>query len=55
MLLDCMHSLIACSLLVFAQVRTAIRHDDVIATLQSLNLIRFWKGQHVISVSACMA
>jgi len=31
--------------------RTAIRSDDAIATLQSLNLIRFWKGQHVISVS----
>ena len=26
-------------------------HDDIIATLQSLNLIKFWKGQHVISVS----
>jgi len=32
-------------------VRTAIHSDDIIATLQSLNLIRFWKGQHVISVS----
>ena len=31
---------------------TAIRSDDIISTLQSLNLIRFWKGQHVISVSA---
>lgn len=33
-------------------VRTAIKRDDIIATLQSLNLIKFWKGQHVISVSA---
>ena len=32
--------------------RTAIQTEDIIATLQSLNLIKFWKGQHVISVSA---
>ena len=32
--------------------RTAICTEDVVATLQSLNLIRYWKGQHVISVSA---
>ena len=31
--------------------RTAIQTEDIIATLQSLNLVRFWKGQHVISVS----
>jgi len=31
--------------------RTAIQSDDIIATLQSLNLIKYWKGQHVISVS----
>jgi len=31
--------------------RTAIQTEDIIATLQSLNLIKFWKGQHVISVS----
>ena len=31
--------------------RTAIKTEDIIATLQSLNLIKFWKGQHVISVS----
>ena len=30
---------------------TAIRTEDVISTLQSLNLIKFWKGQHVIAVS----
>ena len=30
---------------------THAQTEDIIATLQSLNLIRFWKGQHVISVS----
>jgi len=30
---------------------TAIKTEDIISTLQSLNLIKFWKGQHVISVS----
>lgn len=31
---------------------TAIRSDDIINTLQSLNLIRYYKGQHIISISA---
>ena len=31
--------------------RTAITTADIVSTLQSLNLIKFWKGQHVISVS----
>ncbi|KAL2650872.1 hypothetical protein R1flu_019000 [Riccia fluitans] len=31
---------------------TAVRNDDIISTLQSLNLIKYWKGQHIISVSA---
>ena len=30
---------------------TAITTADIISTLQSLNLIKYWKGQHVISVS----
>lgn len=30
---------------------TAIKTEDIISTLQSLNLIRYWKGQHVIAVS----
>jgi len=30
---------------------TAIKTEDIISTLQSLNLIKYWKGQHVISVS----
>lgn len=31
---------------------TAIRNDDIITTLQSLNLIKYYKGQHIISVSS---
>ena len=31
--------------------RTAIQTEDIISTLQSLTLLKFWKGQHVISVS----
>eukprot|EP00697_Spironema_sp_BW2_P017521 gnl/Spiro4/9220_TR4855_c0_g1_i1.p1 gnl/Spiro4/9220_TR4855_c0_g1~~gnl/Spiro4/9220_TR4855_c0_g1_i1.p1 ORF type:complete len:405 (+),score=53.16 gnl/Spiro4/9220_TR4855_c0_g1_i1:76-1290(+) len=30
---------------------TAIKTEDIVSTLQSLNLIKYWKGQHVISVS----
>ena len=30
---------------------TAIRTEDIISTLQSLKLIRFWKGQHVVCIS----
>jgi len=30
---------------------TSIAPNDVIVTLQSLNLIRYWKGQKVISIT----
>lgn len=30
---------------------TAIKTEDIISTLQSLNLIKYWKGQHIISVT----
>ncbi|EGG24338.1 HAM group protein [Cavenderia fasciculata] len=30
---------------------TSIRTEDIISTLQSLNLIRYWKGQHIISAT----
>jgi len=30
---------------------TSIRTEDVISTLQSLQLIRYWKGQHIISIT----
>jgi hypothetical protein len=31
--------------------RTAIRTDDVVKTLESLSLIKYWKGDHIISVT----
>ena len=31
---------------------SAIKTDDIISTLQALNLIKYWKGQHMISVSS---
>lgn len=30
---------------------TSIKTDDIISTLQSLGLIKYWKGQHIISVT----
>ena len=30
---------------------TGIRNEDILSTLHSLNLIKYWKGQHVISIS----
>lgn len=30
---------------------TAIKTEDIVSTLQSLNLIKYWKGQHIISVT----
>lgn len=30
---------------------TAIKTEDIISTLQYLNIITYWKGQHVIQVS----
>jgi len=30
---------------------TAIKHDDIVTTLQGLNLIKYWKGQYIISVT----
>merc|ERR1712176_1734191 len=29
---------------------TAIKVEDIISTLQSLNMVKFWKGQHVVYV-----
>lgn len=31
---------------------TSITHSDVITTLQSLNMVKYWKGQHVICVTS---
>ena len=30
---------------------TSITHSDIVSTLQSLNLVKYWKGQHVICVT----
>jgi len=30
---------------------TSITQGDIISTLQSLNLVKYWKGQHVICVT----
>ena len=30
---------------------TAIRADDIVSTLQGLGLLKWWKGQHIISVT----
>ncbi len=30
---------------------TSIKTEDIVSTLQSLNLIKYWKGQHIISVT----
>ena len=30
--------------------RTGIRTEDIISTLQSLDMIKVWKGQHVVFV-----
>lgn len=31
--------------------KTAFRTDDILSTLQSLSLLKYWKGQHIISVT----
>ena len=31
---------------------SAIKTDDIVSTLQALKLIKYWKGQHMISVSS---
>ena len=30
---------------------TSIKNDDVVSTLQHLNIAKYWNGQHVLSVS----
>lgn len=30
---------------------TSITQADIISTLQSLNMVKYWKGQHVICVT----
>lgn len=30
---------------------TSIKTEDIISTLQAMGLIKYWKGQHIISVT----
>jgi histone acetyltransferase MYST1 len=30
---------------------TSITQTDIISTLQSMNMVKYWKGQHVICVT----
>ena len=30
---------------------SSIKTDDIVSTLQALQLIKYWKGQHMIAVS----
>lgn len=31
---------------------TSITHGDIVSTLQNLNMVKYWKGQHVICVTS---
>jgi len=33
-------------------IMTSIKPDDIISTLQHLNLVRYWKGQYIVSMTA---
>jgi histone acetyltransferase MYST1 len=35
----------------FYSTMTSISNDDVLSTLQALNMVKYWKGQHVICVT----
>lgn len=35
----------------FCSQMTSITQNDIISTLQSLNMVKYWKGQHVICVT----
>ena len=30
---------------------TSISQEDIVSTLQALNMVKYWKGQHVICVT----
>lgn len=40
-----------CALLLLSSQMTSITQNDIISTLQSLNMVKYWKGQHVICVT----
>ena len=35
----------------FCSTQTSITQEDIISTLQTLNMVKYWKGQHVIIVT----
>ena len=37
--------------MIFFSDMTSISQQDIISTLQTLNMIKYWKGQHVICVT----
>ena len=41
----------ASSLVPLCSQMTSITQNDIISTLQSLNMVKYWKGQHVICVT----
>jgi hypothetical protein len=45
------HPLLNCVFLLFCSQMTSISQNDIISTLQSLNMVKYWKGQHVICVT----
>ena len=45
------YSLAFSLLFIFRSNMTSITQEDIINTLQSLNMVKYWKGQHVICVT----
>uniref|UniRef100_G3TCI2 Histone acetyltransferase n=1 Tax=Loxodonta africana TaxID=9785 RepID=G3TCI2_LOXAF len=42
---------LASAVIPFCSQMTSITQNDIISTLQSLNMVKYWKGQHVICVT----
>lgn len=36
---------------IYCSAMTSITQTDIISTLQSMNMVKYWKGQHVICVT----
>lgn len=43
--------ILSLSLSLLYSATTSIAQDDVLSTLQALNMVKYWKGQHVICVT----
>lgn len=44
-------SKLECIYCYYCSAMTSITQEDIISTLQSLNMVKYWKGQHVICVT----